>query len=148
MIKNNKFVAFLIAIASMNVFAEPASDKIRISTIEYPSLFQSQPQPGLGHGAAQDITTAAFKAAGLDADAASRVYAEHGRQVAEELSGIVRTMIWPRVRESGGTVEELRELVHRLKPLTTAALVAAYEQAIDDSAASHDSAPHDEKAAR
>ncbi len=68
MIKNNKFVAFLIAIASMNVFAEPASDKIRISTIEYPSLFQSQPQPGLGHGAAQDITTAAFKAAGLDAD--------------------------------------------------------------------------------
>ena len=83
------------------------------------------------------------------ADAASRVYAEHGRQVAEELSEIVRLMIWPRFRESGGTVEELRELVHRLKPLTTAALVAAYEQAIDDSTASHDgAASHDDRAAR
>lgn len=42
-----------------------ASESIEISTIEYPSLFQSIAQPGLGHGAAQDITTAAFKTANI-----------------------------------------------------------------------------------
>ena len=33
------------------------------------------------------------------------------------------------------TAEQLREFIHRLKPLTIAGLVTAYEQAIDESAA-------------
>ena len=72
------------------------------------------------------------------AEAVAEVYAEHGRQVAAELSEVVRTLVWPPFREAGGTAEQLREMVHRLKPLTVAGLVAAYEQAMDDSAAAYD----------
>ena len=72
------------------------------------------------------------------AAAVAEVYAEHGRQVAAELSEVVRTLVWPPFREAGGTAEQLREMVHRLKPLTVAGLVAAYEQAMDDSAAAYD----------
>ena len=69
------------------------------------------------------------------AQAVAEVYAAHGRQVAEELSEIVRTKVWPQFREAGYTAEQLREFVHRLKPLTIAGLVTAYEQAIDESQA-------------
>jgi DNA-binding transcriptional MerR regulator len=69
------------------------------------------------------------------AAATAEVYARHGREVADELSEVVRTLIWPAFREAGGTAEQLRELVHRLKPMTIAGLVSAYEQAIDDSSA-------------
>ncbi len=72
------------------------------------------------------------------ARAVAEVYAAHGRQVAEELSEIVRTMVWPQFREAGYTAEQLREFVHRLKPLTIAGLVTAYEQAIDQSQATYD----------
>ena len=72
------------------------------------------------------------------AAAVAEVYAEHGRQVAEELSEIVRTMVWPQFREAGYTAEQLREFIHRLKPLTIAGLVSAYEQAIDESQATYD----------
>lgn len=72
------------------------------------------------------------------AAAVAELYARHGRQVAEELSEIVRTHVWPRVRESGGTVDDLREAVHRLKPLTIAGLVSAYERAMDETAALYD----------
>ncbi|QIK75018.1 MerR family transcriptional regulator [Nocardioides piscis] len=71
------------------------------------------------------------------AQAVAEVYARHGQQVADELSEIVRTHVWPAVRDAGGDVENLRELVHRLKPLTIAGLVTAYEQAMDESAQSH-----------
>lgn len=72
------------------------------------------------------------------AEATAEVYLRHGRQVADELSDIVRTLIWPEFRDAGGSVEQLRELVHRLKPLTIAGLITAYEQAMDASAASYD----------
>ncbi|PVG84826.1 MerR family transcriptional regulator [Nocardioides gansuensis] len=68
--------------------------------------------------------------------AAAEVYAAHGKAVAEELSGIVRDHMWPAFREAGGSPEQLRALVERLKPLTIASLVAAYEQAMDESARS------------
>lgn len=70
--------------------------------------------------------------------AVAEVYARHGQEVADELSEIVRTHIWPAVREAGGSVETLREMIHRLKPLTIAGLVTAYEQAMDASADSHE----------
>lgn len=72
------------------------------------------------------------------AQAVAEVYARHGQQVADELSEIVRTQVWPGVRDAGGTVEDLRALVHRLKPLTIAGLVSAYEVAIDDSIDSYE----------
>ena len=73
------------------------------------------------------------------AEAVAEVYAAHGRQVAEELSEIVRTMVWPQFREHGYTAEQLREFIHRLKPLTIAgAGQRRYEQAIDESQATYD----------
>lgn len=72
------------------------------------------------------------------ADAVAEVYARHGEQVAEELSEIVRAHLWPAVRDAGGDIENLRELVHRLKPLTIAGLMSAYEQAMDASSDSYE----------
>ena len=76
---------------------------------------------------------------GVSAEAAravAEVYAKHGELVARELSEVVRRHIWPAFRDAGGTPEQLRAFVHKLKPLTVAGLVAAYEQAIDAEAAS------------
>lgn len=72
------------------------------------------------------------------AEAVAEVYARHGQQVADELSEIVRKHVWPAVRDAGGDVENLRELVHRLKPLTIAGLVSAYELAMDESTDSYE----------
>ncbi len=66
------------------------------------------------------------------ARAAAEVYAAHGRQVAEELYGLFRTMVWPAFKESGESPDKLREVVERLKPLSMASLVSAYELAMDD----------------
>ena len=64
--------------------------------------------------------------------AASDVYADHGRQIAKELGDLFRTMVWPVYKESGASPEKLREVVERLKPLSIASLVAAYESAMDE----------------
>jgi DNA-binding transcriptional MerR regulator len=64
--------------------------------------------------------------------AASDVYAAHGRQIAEELYELFRTMVWPAYKESGASPERLQEVVERLKPLSIASLVSAYEAAMDE----------------
>jgi DNA-binding transcriptional MerR regulator len=64
--------------------------------------------------------------------AAADVYAEHGRQIAKELNELFRTMIWPAYKESGAPPEKLRVVVERLKPLSIASLVSAYEAAMDE----------------
>lgn len=64
--------------------------------------------------------------------AAREVYAAHGRAVAEELNEVFRTRVWPAYKEAGATPETIREVVEKLKPLSIASLVAAYESAMDD----------------
>jgi DNA-binding transcriptional MerR regulator len=64
--------------------------------------------------------------------AAADVYAEHGRQIAKELNELFRTMVWPVYKESGASPDTLREVVERLKPLSIASLVSAYESAMDE----------------
>jgi DNA-binding transcriptional MerR regulator len=64
--------------------------------------------------------------------AAGEVYAEHGRQIAKELNEVFRTMVWPVYKEAGAPPERLREVVERLKPLSIASLVSAYEAAMDE----------------
>jgi DNA-binding transcriptional MerR regulator len=66
------------------------------------------------------------------ARAAAKVYAEHGRAIAEELYEVFRTMVWPHYRESGASPERIQEVVERLKPLSIAGLVAAYEAGMDE----------------
>lgn len=64
--------------------------------------------------------------------AATDVYAEHGRQIAKELNELFRTMVWPVYKEAGASPDRLREVVERLKPLSIASLVSAYEAAMDE----------------
>lgn len=66
------------------------------------------------------------------ARAASEVYAAHGRQIAHELYDVFRHLAWPAYRESGATPETIQAVVERLKPLSIASLVAAYEQGMDE----------------
>ncbi len=66
------------------------------------------------------------------AQAAAEVYAAHGRAIAEELYAVFKKLVWPAYKESGAPPEALREVVERLKPLSVASLVTAYEVAMDD----------------
>jgi len=66
------------------------------------------------------------------AHAAAKVYAEHGRAVAEELYALFRTMVWPHYKGGDLSLEQLQAIVESLKPLSVASLVAAYETAMDD----------------
>lgn len=62
---------------------------------------------------------------------AREVFTKHGRQVAEELTEIFHTSLWPRLRETKRT-DEATAVIERLKPLTIAALITAYEHALDE----------------
>ena len=64
--------------------------------------------------------------------AAAEVYADHGRQLAKELNELFRTMVWPVYRAEGADADTLRGVVERLKPLSIASLVTAYEAAMDE----------------
>jgi DNA-binding transcriptional MerR regulator len=66
------------------------------------------------------------------ARAAAEVYAAHGRAIAEELYELFRTRVWPVYKEQGVSPEKIQEVVERLKPLSIASLVQAYETGMDD----------------
>lgn len=65
------------------------------------------------------------------ARAAAEVYAVHGRAIAEELYELFRTEVWPIYKEQGVSPERIQEVVERLKPLSIASLVQAYEAGMD-----------------
>src|SRR5690606_15256669 len=65
------------------------------------------------------------------AKAARELYNRHGQEMARELLELFRTQVWPAYRESGMTPERLQEVVERIKPLSVASLVTAYEAAMD-----------------
>jgi len=66
------------------------------------------------------------------ARAAAEVYAAHGRAIAEELYELFRTMVWPVYKEQGVSPEKIQDVVERLKPLSIASLVQAYEAGMDE----------------
>ena len=66
------------------------------------------------------------------ARAAAAVYAAHGRAIAEELHALFKTLVWPHYRDSGASPERIQEVVERLKPLSIAGVVAAYEAGMDE----------------
>jgi DNA-binding transcriptional MerR regulator len=66
------------------------------------------------------------------AGAAHEVYAAHGRAIADELYELFRTKVWPVYKEQGVSPERIQEVVERLKPLSIASLVAAYEAGMDE----------------
>lgn len=66
------------------------------------------------------------------AERAADLYAAHGRALAQELTELFRTEVWPAYREAGVSAEGLRDIIERLKPLSIASLVSAYEAAMDE----------------
>ena len=76
------------------------------------------------------------------ARAAAEVYAAHGRAIAEELYAVFKKLVWPAYKESGAPPDALREVVERLKPLSVASLVTAYEVAMDDAKREGIARPH------
>lgn len=64
--------------------------------------------------------------------AAQDIFAAHGRAVADELTELFRTQVWPAYVEGGASPDQLREVVERFKPVSVAALVAAYESAVNE----------------
>jgi len=62
----------------------------------------------------------------------AEVFRAHGRQIAEELTSIFQTHVWPEMKASGAGHDEQREILQQLKPMTIAALVGAYEEAVDE----------------
>ncbi|WP_328994433.1 MerR family transcriptional regulator [Kribbella sp. NBC_01245] len=64
--------------------------------------------------------------------AAGRIFSEHGRAIAEELTEVFRTTVWPHFRDGGSTPEHLQQLIERFKPVTIQGLVLAYERAVGE----------------
>ena len=64
--------------------------------------------------------------------AAQDIFTAHGRAIADELTELFRTQVWPAYKETVSSPEQLREMVERFKPVTVAALVTAYETAVDE----------------
>jgi DNA-binding transcriptional MerR regulator len=64
--------------------------------------------------------------------AAQDIFTEHGRRIAEELTELFRTKVWPVYRDGRASPEQLREVVERFKPVTVQALVTAYESAVNE----------------
>lgn len=66
------------------------------------------------------------------ARAAGEIYRRHGQEIAHELYDVFRRMVWPVYRESGASPETVQAVVERLKPLSIASLVSAYEAGMDE----------------
>ena len=66
------------------------------------------------------------------ARAAQEVYARHGQEIAHELYDVFRRLAWPAYQEAGASPETVQAVVERLKPLSIASLVAAYEAGMDE----------------
>jgi DNA-binding transcriptional MerR regulator len=77
----------------------------------------------------------AFLELGLPTEAAlaaRRIVTAHGRALAEEMTEVFRTQVWPHLKESTIPPEDMTAMIERFKPLTVQALVTAYEEAVDE----------------
>ena len=64
--------------------------------------------------------------------AAQDIFTAHGRAIADELTELFKTQVWPAYKEQGVSPDQLRGMVEKFKPVSVAALVAAYESAVDE----------------
>lgn len=64
--------------------------------------------------------------------AAQRIFTEHGRAVADELTEVFRKQVWPHLRDSKLPPDVVQSIIERFKPLSIQGLVTAYETAVDE----------------
>ena len=95
------------------------------------------PGPGSSYNVVSAHLSVAVSLVDLDypleaLEATTKVFERHGRAIAEDLTEVFRTMVWPAYKERGVSAEQLQAVVERLKPLSIAGLVSAYELAVDE----------------
>jgi hypothetical protein len=49
------------------------------------------------------------------------------------MTEVFRTQVWPHLRDSELSPEDMTAMIERFKPLTVQALVTSYEEAVDES---------------
>ncbi|MEO6472111.1 MAG: MerR family transcriptional regulator [Aeromicrobium sp.] len=64
--------------------------------------------------------------------ATQKIFTEHGRAAANELTAVFRKQVWPHLRDSNQPPEVIQSIIERFKPLSIQALVTAYENAVDE----------------
>lgn len=64
--------------------------------------------------------------------ATQKIFTEHGRAAANELTEVFRKQVWPHLRESTEPPEVIQSMIERFKPLSIQGLVTAYETAVDE----------------
>jgi len=95
------------------------------------------PGPGSSYNVVSAHLSVALAMVDLDypleaLEATAKIFEQHARAIAEDLTQVFRTMVWPAYKERGVPAEQLQAMVERLKPLSVAGLVAAYELAVDE----------------
>jgi len=64
--------------------------------------------------------------------ACHEIYSRHGRAIAEELTEVFQTMLWPRYREGEIPAEHMVKMLEGFQPASVAAIVEAFSQAMTD----------------
>ena len=66
------------------------------------------------------------------ARAAQKIFTQHGREIAEEITAVFREKVWPLLRESDQPPDVITSMIERFKPVSVQALVVAYESAVNE----------------
>lgn len=61
-----------------------------------------------------------------------QIYEKHGRALAEAMTDLFLTEMWPHWKATDRAPEELQGIVERFKPLSIAAFISSYETAVDE----------------
>lgn len=64
--------------------------------------------------------------------ACNEIYTRHGRAIAEELTHVFKTMLWPRYKEGDIPAEHMVKMLEGFQPASVAAIVEAFSQAMTD----------------
>lgn len=64
--------------------------------------------------------------------ACHEIYSRHGRAIAEELTDVFQTMLWPRYKHGDIPAEHMVKMLESFQPASVAAIVEAFSQAMTD----------------
>ncbi|HET7689267.1 MAG TPA: MerR family transcriptional regulator [Nocardioidaceae bacterium] len=64
--------------------------------------------------------------------ACHEIYSRHGRAIAEELTEVFQTMLWPRYKHGDIPAEHMVKMLESFQPASVAAIVEAFSQAMTD----------------
>lgn len=65
-------------------------------------------------------------------EACNDIYTRHGRAIADELTEVFQTMLWPKYRHGDIPADHMVKMLESFQPASVAALVEAFSQAMTD----------------